>query len=83
MKPQKFRIPHRNVLFPLVMRNENDEKQQNMEEKEPKLTGMKEENGTLPGEHVGNYEGPITRSKPKKDGKCIVTQGQYFNVQSF
>ena len=31
----KFRILHRKLLFPLTMRNKSDEKQQNMEEKEP------------------------------------------------
>ena len=29
----KFRILHRNLLFPLAMRKESDEKQQIMEEK--------------------------------------------------
>ena len=34
----RFRVLQRNLLFPLTVRNESDEKQQNMEEKEPKLT---------------------------------------------
>ena len=38
----KFRILHRNLVFSLTMRNESDEKQQNMEEKEPKLTDTEE-----------------------------------------
>ena len=42
----KCRILHRNVLFPLTMRNESVAKQQNMEEKEPKLTDTKEERKT-------------------------------------
>ena len=33
----RFRVLHRNLLFPLAMRNETDEKQQNVEEKEPEL----------------------------------------------
>ena len=61
----QFRILHRNLLFPLTMRNKTDEKQQNMEEKEPKLTDAEEED--VPSvKHVGNDEGPITRSKTKK-----------------
>ena len=62
----KFKILPRNLLFPLTMRNESDEKQQNMEEKEPKLTDSEKENKTPPLKHVGNYGGPITRSKTKK-----------------
>ena len=42
----KFRVLHRNSLFPLAMRNKSDEKQQNMEEREPKLTDSEEENET-------------------------------------
>ena len=45
------------------MRNGSDTKQQNMEEKEPKLTDTKEEKGAPFVEHGDNYEGPITRSK--------------------
>ena len=37
-----------------------------MEEEESKLTDPKEENDASPVEHVNNYEGPITRSKPKR-----------------
>ena len=47
------------------MRNESDEKEQNMEEMEPKLTDPEEENDAFSNEHVGKYKGPITRSKPK------------------
>ena len=62
----KFRILHTNLLFPLTMINESDTEQQNMEEKEPKLTDAEEENNASSVEHVDNYEGPITRSKTKK-----------------
>ena len=62
----KFRILHRNLLFPLAMRNKSDEKQQKLEEKEPELTGTKEENGTTSVQHLNNYEGPSTRSKTKR-----------------
>ena len=48
------------------MRNESDEKQQNMEEKEPMLTDPEEENDASSFEHVHNYEGPLTRSKTKR-----------------
>ena len=41
----KCRILHRN-LFPLTMRNKSDEKQQDMEEKEPKLTESEGESET-------------------------------------
>ena len=34
----RFRVLHRNLLFPLTMRNESDEKQQDMETGEPKIT---------------------------------------------
>ena len=61
----KFRILHRNSLFPLTMRNESDAKQQIMEEKEPKLTDTEEESNTPSVEHV-DIKGPITRSKMKK-----------------
>ena len=47
------------------MGNEIDAKQQNMEEKEPKLTDTKEENETPSVGHADDYEGPITRSKSK------------------
>ena len=46
-------------------RNKSDAKQQNLEEKEHKLTDTEEES-KAPVEHVGDYEGPITRSKTKK-----------------
>ena len=69
----KIRILHRNLLFPLTERNKSDEKQ-NLEEREPKLTNFGEEKHASSDEHVNNYEGPITRSKTKKDRKCIYTQ---------
>ena len=48
------------------MRNESDAKQQNMEEKEPKLTDAEEESDAPSVEHVDDYKGPITGSKTKK-----------------
>ena len=48
----RFRVLYRNLLFPLAMRNESDEKQQNMEEKEPKLTDQEEENDASLAVHV-------------------------------
>ena len=54
------------------MRNESDEKQQNMEEKEPKLTDPEEENDASSIEHVINYEGPITRSKTRRKENAIL-----------
>ena len=50
-----LRILHRNLLFPLTMRNNSDEKQQNMEEKEPKVTDTEEEHDTPSVGHVDNY----------------------------
>ena len=61
----RFRVLHRNLLFLLTMRNGSDKKQQNMEEKEPKLTDLEEKNDASSIEHVNSCEGPITRSKTK------------------
>ena len=74
----------RNLLFPLAMRNESDKKQQNMEEKEPKLTDPEEENYASSVEHVESYEGPIARSKTKRMGnelllKAIILMSNHFN----
>ena len=41
-------------------------KQQNMEEKVPKLTDPEEENDASSVEHVDNYKGSITKSKTKR-----------------
>ena len=60
-----FRVLHRNLLFPLTTRNESDKKQQNVEEKESKLTNTEEENDVPSVEQVDNCEGPIIRSKTK------------------
>ena len=38
----KFRVLHRNWLFPLTTRNDSDEKQQIMKTNEPKLTNFGE-----------------------------------------
>ena len=62
----KFRIFHRNLLFPLTMRNEGDEKQQNMDEKETKLTATEEENDVPSVDHVDDYKHPITRCRTNK-----------------
>ena len=62
----KFRVLHRNLLFPLAMRHESDKKQQNMEIEESKLTDPQEENDASSVEHIDTYEGPITRSKTKR-----------------
>ena len=52
-----FQVLHRNfLLFTLTMRNESDAKQQNMEEKETKLTDTAEENDNPSIEHMGNYK---------------------------
>ena len=59
----KVRILHRNLLFPLAMRNESDEKQQVMEISKPKLACSDKENNT-PSEQI-NYEGQVTRGKAK------------------
>ena len=61
----RFRVLHRNLLFHHTMRNESAEKQQDMEEKESKLTDPEENNDASSVEHVDNYKGPITRSKTK------------------
>ena len=54
------------------MRNESDERQHNMEEKEPKLTDPEEENDVSTIEHVDNCKGPITRSKTKKTENALL-----------
>ena len=74
------------MLFSLAIRNESDEKQQNMEEKEPKLTDTEEENDASSVEHVDNYEGPITMSKTKKMEyalllKANILMSNHFNNQ--
>ena len=67
------------------MRNESDEKKQNMEEKKPKLSNS-EVNETPSVEHVDNYEGPITRSKTKKMENALLLKANalmsnHFNNQ--
>ena len=59
----RFRVLYRNLLFPIAMRNASDEKQHDMDEKEPKLTDPEKENDASSVEHVDNYKGPITRCK--------------------
>ena len=61
----KFSVLHRNLLFPLAMRNESDEKQQVMEINEPKLTDSDGENNAS-SEQINDYEGPVYRSKTKR-----------------
>ena len=53
----KTRTLHRNLLFPLALKNESDEMQQNLEEKN---------NLTSTNKHTSKYEGPITRSRTKR-----------------
>ena len=82
----KFRILQRNLLFPLTIRNESDGEQQNMEEKEPKLTDTEEENDVPSVEHVNNYEVPISRSKTKKMENALLLKANnlmsnHFNDQ--
>ena len=80
----KIRILQRNLLFPLTMRNDSDEKQQNLEEGEPRLTNSEEENNASSDEDVNNYEGPITRSKTKRTEnasllKANILMSNHFN----
>ena len=65
-KTTRFRVLHRNLLFPHTMINESDEKQQDMEEEEPKLTNLEEENHASSVEQVDNNKGPITRSRTER-----------------
>ena len=67
----KTRTLQRNLLFPLTLKNGSDEIQQNLEEKEPKLTGSKDgivddNNYTSSDECTSKYEGPITRRRTKR-----------------
>ena len=70
----KFRILDRNLLFPLTMRNESDAKQQIIEDKGLKLPDTEEEIDIPSVEHVGDYKGPITRSKMKKMEKVLLLE---------
>ena len=67
----KTRTLHRNLLFPLTLRNGRDEIQQNLKVKEPKLTSSEDEivddnNNASSDECTNKYEGPITRSRAKR-----------------
>ena len=66
MKPQNLEFSIEICCFFLATRNESDEKQENREEKESKLTDSEEESKTPSVEHVDNYEGLIIRCKIKK-----------------
>ena len=79
----RSRVRYRNLLFPLAMRNESDEKQQNIEEKEPKLTDPEEENDASSVEHVDNYEGSITRNKTKWMENALVLKANTLKFQPF
>ena len=62
---------HRNLLFPLTLKSASDEIQQNLKEKEPKLTSSEDEivddnNNASSDEHTYKFEGPITRSRAKR-----------------
>ena len=74
------------MFFPLDIRNVSDEKHQNMEEKEPKITDTEDENDAPSVEHVNNYEGPITRSTTKKMENALllkanILMSNHFNDQ--
>ena len=82
----KFRILHRNLLFPLTMSNESEEKQQNTEEKESKLSDSGEKNEIPSVEQIDKYEGPITRTKTKKMENALLLKANtlmsnHFNNQ--
>ena len=67
----KTRTLHINLLFPLTLKNGSNEIQQNLEEKEPKLTSSEDgvtddKNYASSDEHTSKYEGPITRSRTKR-----------------
>ena len=67
----KPRTLHRNLLFPLALKNDSDEILQNMEEKEPKLFALEEETvdegiHTFTNEHTNEYKRPINRSRTKR-----------------
>ena len=66
-----------------MSRNESDKKQQNIEEKEPKLTDPEEENDASCAEHVGNYEGPITRSKTKRMENALLLKANILMSNHF
>ena len=68
VKNAKTKTLHRDLLFLLALKNESDEIQQNMEEKEPKQITSEDETAdddihTFTTEHTNKYEGPITRSR--------------------
>ena len=65
----------------LTMRN--DEKQQNMKEKELKLTDSEEENETPSVEQIGNYEGPITRSKTERMENALLLKANALMSNQF
>ena len=81
-KTIKFRVFHRNLLFPLTMRNESDEKQQIMEANEPKQTDLDEENDAS-SEQINNYKGPVTRSKTKKMENTLLPKASMFMANPF
>ena len=79
----KIRILHRHLLFPLSMRNEGDEKQQNIDKKEPKLADREKENVAPSVENADNYEGPITRSKTKKNENALLLKANVLMSNHF
>ena len=73
----KTRTLHRNLLFPLTLKNESDEIQQNLEEKAPKLISSEDEtvdddNHTSTNKYTSEYEGPITRSRTRRVGNAFL-----------
>ena len=58
-------------------------KQQNMEEKEPKLTDPEDENNASSVEHVDTYEGPITRNKTKRMENALLFKANILMSNNF
>ena len=65
------------------MRNEGDEKQQNMEEKELKLTDTEHDNEMPSIKHIDTHEGPITRSKTKRMENTLLLKGNVLMSNHF
>ena len=84
----KTRTLHRNLLFPLALKGVSDEIQQNVEEKEPKLTGSEDgivddNNDTSSDEHTSKHEGLITRSRAKKKENTFLLKANILMFNHF